>query len=940
LAQIGVDVRPEEWKLTIFLSLGFFLVIAFQSIARAVRQATYVDAHGATSLPWVYLLVAICSYPLLRLYVSWAQRVPRHTLMGVTEGFAAACTVVFWWLYQHSWTWVPVVFYVWANVVFLILVSQFWSWATTVLDARQAKRLFGVVGVGGLLGGIAGGQLARVAAVAFGTEETLLVAAFVIFAGVAVTFSLNRTFVVAERVEETVQQQDDPEASRSGLDLILRSSHLRMLGLVMVVSVAVAQIVDLQFNWAVERATTTLGQRTQWFGNFVSLLSLIALVAQVFTSKIHAILGVGVAMRILPTTIGLGTLVILLTGGFFPALLLPAVFALKVGETGVRYSVEQSTRELLFLPIPSAIRTRVKAFLDVLLIRSSEGVAALLLLPVAFGIVSPVQVSWLTLALVITWFIAAGAAYRTYVGCFRDSLKERTLDAVVPINLSDIRTVELLVQSLGSADSRQVLHSLDILDKNGRGHIVPPLLLYHDDPEVRQRTLQVLANADRRDAAPLVERRLSDDHPEVRAEAIRVLTEFDAVDVGALMLPRLNEVDPKVRAAAVACLINQGDESASHQARHALRDMLSDADPESRAEAIRAIGAIRSTEFDASLLQALDDPDPSVAREGIHAVQRLIDRDGFNPLFLPRLVSLLQNRRLKLDVREALVSFGDDAVPMLAHFMKDREESIFVRRSIPKTLARIGGAMAVSALVESLLEAEDAFLRAQIVEALAMQRDEVHRRGASAHIEQAIKTEAQRYLRRLTELVVVGGGSAGLESPLPRWDWRDQNLLAQMLAERMEDHLLTLFGLLTLLYPPQDVWASYRSLLSGKRTLRANALEYLENRLSGHVRHDVFSVIGDMPIEEKLRIASREFGIESVSLAVAVGRLIDDGREGDADARALSVAALYTVHMDQLVDVFPMVNALLKQTRDPLVRETAAWVGEQLQHSSSPPPID
>jgi hypothetical protein len=76
-----------------------------------------------------------------------------------------------------------------------------------------------------------------------------------------------------------------------------------------------------------------------------------------------------------------------------------------------------------------------------------------------------------------------------------------------------------------------------------------------------------------------------------------------------------------------------------------------------------------------------------------------------------------------------------------------------------------------------------------------------------------------------------------------------------------------------------------------------------------------------------------------VSLAAAVGRLIDDGREGDADARALSVAALYTVHTDQLVDVFPMVDTLLKETRDPLVRETAAWVGEQLRHSSSPPPI-
>jgi ATP/ADP translocase len=285
----------------------------------------------------------------------------------------------------------------------------------------------------------------------------------VILLGVVVVALLRRGSFAGERPDERAGRAEPAAASASGFGEIFRSPHLRFIGLVIVMSVAVTQIVDLQFNWAVERATTSLHERTQWFGNFVSLLSLVALLFQLFfTAKIHATVGVGVAMQILPATIGLGSLAILLSAGFSPELLLPAVLALKVGESGVRYSVDQSTKELLFLPIPAAVRARVKAVLDVLLLRSAEGLAALLLLPVAFGVLDPVQVSWLTLALVAGWLLAAGGAYKTYVGSFRDSLKERTLDAVVPINLSDIRTVELLVQSLGSADSRQVLHSLDV----------------------------------------------------------------------------------------------------------------------------------------------------------------------------------------------------------------------------------------------------------------------------------------------------------------------------------------------------------------------------------------------------------------------------------------------------------------------------------------------
>ena len=50
----------------------------------------------------------------------------------------------------------------------------------------------------------------------------------------------------------------------------------------------------------------------------------------------------------------------------------------------------------------------------------------------------------------------------------------------------------------------------------------------------------------------------------------------------------------------------------------------------------------------------------------------------------------------------------------------------------------------------------------------------------------------------------------------------------------------------------------------------------------------------------------------------------------------VSVAALYTVHTDQLTKVVPLVRSLLGATRDPLVRETAAWVLERVGEVVSP----
>ncbi len=944
---LGLDLRPGEGATAWLLFFGFFLIVACQYVTKTVRQSTYVDSLGALNLPWVYLLVALCSYPLLRLYLRYADRVARHRLIAATCFIVAATMVLFWWLFRYPWPWVPVVFYVWVTITFGATVSQFWSFASHVFDARQARRLFGLVAAGGLLGGIAGGQMARLASDLAGPRSALLVAAVILIGVVLVSGVVRRrggggeasSGGVGATPRSVAGATEGPEAIRGVVSLLRRSRHLQLVSVLLVLSVVVAQIIDLQFNWAVERSTAGLGERTAFFGNFFSVAGVAALVFQImFTARIHRRLGVGFALRALPVMLGLGTAGLLLVSGMLPELLVITALALKMSDFGLRHSLEASTRELLFVPLPPGMRLRARALLDVFIQRSARGLAALLLLPVTFGLLTPVGAGWLTLALVAVWLALAAATYRAYVRSIRTSLREGSVDSAVPINLNDVKTVELLVQSLGSTDPRQVLHSLELLEANGRANLVPPLLLYHDDAEVRRRTLKILAVAGRRDAAPLVERKLGDTSADVRAEAVRALTELNAADACDLMLPRLQESDPRVRAAAVTCLFNDGDTATICAARAALYDMLFDASPEQRAEAVKAIGAIRGSEFEGRLLQTLYDRDARVGREAIGAVRRLVSREGFSPLYAPRLVSLLANRRLKHDAREALVAFGEDAIPILVHFMNEPEEAIWVRRALPKTLARIPGPKTLEALLEALHNTGDAPLRAQIVEALALRRDEVASSGAAPRIAAAIAAEARRCLTRLTDLAALGSDRAALrgspafrfEGPIVQTDHRELNLLTQMIAERIEERLATMFGLLALLHPPHDIWAAYRSLLSGRRALRVHALEYLDNTLSGEVRRNVFAVIDDSPVEEKLRLATRQFGIPAVSRSESVGRFLGDDGAGDAEGAALAVAGLYTVYTERMQELYPRIVQMFRQTRDPLVRETAQWVAGQL----------
>ncbi len=95
------------------------------------------------------------------------------------------------------------------------------------------------------------------------------------------------------------------------------------------------------------------------------------------------------------------------------------------------------------------------------------------------------------------------------------------------------------------------------------------------------------------------------------------------------------------------------------------------------------------------LIPLLYDPAPEVADEAMVSV-RAAGSDDF--VFVPTLIGLLRHRRLKGQARSVLVSYGEPVIDALAHFMREPEEDIWVRRHIPATLAQITSQKSVDVL--------------------------------------------------------------------------------------------------------------------------------------------------------------------------------------------------------------------------------------------------
>ena len=133
--------------------------------------------------------------------------------------------------------------------------------------------------------------------------------------------------------------------------MLARSPHLRVIALVIGLAAAGATIVEQQVNMVAEATGASEDAITAFLANITMYLSLAGFVVQVgLTSRIHRSLGLAFALLLLPLTLGSSAAIVLLTGAVW------APQVARVLDSTLRYTVDKTTREILFLPLPAELQ--------------------------------------------------------------------------------------------------------------------------------------------------------------------------------------------------------------------------------------------------------------------------------------------------------------------------------------------------------------------------------------------------------------------------------------------------------------------------------------------------------------------------------------------------------------------------------------------------------
>ena len=933
------SIRGEETPSAFLMFAYSFLAMTSYNILKPITRSQFITALGADNLPYVLFLAGILIGVVMHFYTSAVRRVPRQHVVPLTQGAIVGLLIVFWALLRTGAAWVTVAFYFFGLILGILLISQFWTLANDIFDARQAKRLFGFIGGGASLGGALGAGITAAIVEEVGSEQLLLVSAVALAGCTGIVLVLLRRHRVGEQAAFDLSEEG--VGGREAVSLLSESRALQVLALTVGCAAAGAAVVEQQLNMAAEALRGGGGGDSiaAFLAQITAYLSVAGFIVQVaLVSRIHRSAGIGVALLLLPIGFSVSAAVILLTGALW------AVAGARVLGSTMRYTLDKTTREVLFIPLPAGLRHRVKPFIDVTMDRFAKAVTALVLLVLVqpWGLALDWrQLSYASLAITGLWIGVSIRARREYLRSFRASIDARAItpDAVTT-SAGEAVTVEALVEELANPDEASVLYAIEMLAAMDKPHLVTPLLLRHESAAVRVRVLNALASGRSRVAERwrgAVERMSREDDVDVRAAALTALAtladrdaaagepghagglEADSAastpahrDTAALMARHLDDPEPRVAVAAAAVLARSPRETNLSLAASTFQRFIEDTRDTAgagRRETARALASTSEARFRILLVSLLDDHDADVVVEAIGSARSMGVSDG---LFLPSLISRLGHRTLKNLARETLVGFGDEIVPALRYALENPHEYVWVKRHIPSTLALLPGQASMDALVGSLDQA-DGFLRYKIIAAIeTIRRKDPTLVAPAPAVEALLLKESNLYCNVLTLRSNIGEHAPGPHAAL----------LERALGERLERILDRIYRLLGVLYQVGDVTAARRAIASGDRKRRTHAIEYLDNLLRANVRKSIMPLIDETPMSVKVHHANRLLKTRPRDLEDTLAQLIHDGDPVVA-ATAIHYAASHGPA--SLTDDLEWVDVHRSSTH-PSVSDTAAWV--------------
>lgn len=446
-----LNIKSEESRPVLLLTAYYFFITATAIAGRSVSNALFFSRveNANTIFPFMLITVTLTGVIVMQIYTRLAKRVSPLRLFMATGIFFAGVLALLRLFIDQTWT--PYVLFVFMEVVNIVMFFQFYIYAGTIFDTRQAKRIFGVLGVGGAIASILSGLALRPFTSAFGSEAVILL-----------TIGFVLLWVLMIWLARSYSQQPAPAANSAQKETAASGKldgYLKTMAVVIASTILVATIAEYQFKVISTRDFASAADMTAFFGSFFALVGFCQIILRLFVvGKLLSRFGVLAGLVLLPGAMALASVGVLIEPVLIAAVILKAV------DQVLRYTLNETAMELLWVPISPQRKLAVKPIINGTIPTVLQGVAGLMI----FFIVAQFDVralSVVVLVIIAVWIPMTIRLRKGYVDELLKSIQKHELALEdLTIDTADPAIVSVIDRSLNSGDEVEQAFTLGLIE--------------------------------------------------------------------------------------------------------------------------------------------------------------------------------------------------------------------------------------------------------------------------------------------------------------------------------------------------------------------------------------------------------------------------------------------------------------------------------------------
>ncbi|HEX5110129.1 MAG TPA: Npt1/Npt2 family nucleotide transporter [Vicinamibacterales bacterium] len=371
------EVRAGEGATALLLAANIFCILLFYSLLKVVRESLILSEGGAVVKSYSAAGQALLLLGIVPLYGAFASSVNRLRLICGVTLFFASHLIIFYLLGSAGFR-VGIAFYLWIGIFNMMMPAQFWAFANDLFSTERGRRLFPIVGMGASLGAVLGAGLATKYFAGAGPYLLMLIAAGGLMLPIVLTLWVNRRERDSGR-DKAAAAAEQPLGKAGGFQLVFQQRYLLLIAMLLVTlnlintigEFLLADLITSEAKAAVASGTAGgLDERAligTMAGGVQTSVNLLGLLFQAFlVSRVLKYIGVRGALFILP----------LIALGSYSLMALLPIFGIvrvaKILENSTDYSIQNTTRQALFLPTSREAKYKAKQAIDSFFVRFGD----------------------------------------------------------------------------------------------------------------------------------------------------------------------------------------------------------------------------------------------------------------------------------------------------------------------------------------------------------------------------------------------------------------------------------------------------------------------------------------------------------------------------------------------------------------------------------------